>query len=115
MPYIRLSTTKEIDAEKQLCLKAELARATELVPGKKEALLMVELAAGQTMFYRGQEGDFAFIDARFSGEVPFAEQKIFTEAAIAAAAEVLGLKTEDINLTFSCFNSWGTRGTLVGR
>lgn len=115
MPYIRLSTSKPVSAEQQIALKSELARAVELIPGKKEALLMVEIVAGQTMFYRGERGDFAFIDARFSGDIPFEHKKIFTEAAFKTVAEVLGLNEESVNLTFSCFSDWGTKGTLLGR
>lgn len=115
MPYIRVSASKPATAEQELALKAGLARAVELIPGKKEALLMVEIAAGQTMFYRGERGDFAFIDARFSGEIPFEQQKTFTEAAIKTAAEVLGLSVDSVNLTFLCFDAWGTKGTLLGR
>ncbi len=115
MPYIRFSTSKPVAAEQEMALKAGLARAVELIPGKKEAVLMVEIAAGQTMFYRGERGDFAFIDARFSGEIPFEQKKIFTEAAIKTAAEVLGLSVDSVNLTFLCFSDWGTKGTLLGR
>lgn len=96
-------------------LKAGLARAVELIPGKTEAKLMVEICSGQVMFYRGEDVDCAFIDARFSGVVDFADQKLFTEEALKVTEEVLGLIPGNANLTFSCYDAWGTRGTLLGR
>lgn len=115
MPYIRVSTTRVMSAEQQLALKAGLARAVELIPGKDESKLMVELAAGQAMYYRGEAGEFAFIDARFSGAVDFADKKRFTEAALGLCEQVLDLAPGDANLTISCYDEWGTKGTLLAR
>lgn len=115
MPYIRLSTNKVITTEMAVLLKTELARAVETVPGKSEATLMIELCGEQVMFYRGAEGDFAFIDARFSGAVVFEDKKRFTEAALCRVEEVLGLERGNANLTFTAYSDWGTKGTLFSR
>lgn len=115
MPYIRLSTSASIDAAQALELKAGLARAVELIPGKTESKLMVELCGAQTMFYRGEVGDFAFVDAKFSGQVDFAYKKRFAEAALKLAEAVLGLPPGNANLTITCYGEWGTQGTLLGR
>lgn len=115
MPYIRLSTSAKIDAAQAWELKAGLARAVELIPGKTEGKLMVELCGNQTMFYRGEVGDFAFIDAKFSGAVGFDDKKRFAEAALKLAEDVLGLPRGNANLTISCYGEWGTMGTLLGR
>lgn len=115
MPYIRVSTNRMITPEQVHELKSGLARAVELIPGKGEAALMVELCAEQVMFYRGEDVDCAFIDARFSGAVGFADKRRFTEAALGLTEEVLGLLPGNANLTFSCYAEWGTRGTLLAR
>lgn len=115
MPYIRVATTRVMSAEQQLALKDGLARAVELIPGKDESKLMVELAGGLAMYYRGAAGEFAFIDAKFSGAVDFADKKRFTETALAVCEQVLDLRPGDANLTFSCYDEWGIKGTLLAR
>lgn len=115
MPYIRLSTSANIDAAQAAELKAGLARAAELIPGKTENKLMVELCGKQTMFYRGEVGNFAFIDAKFSGQVGFADKKRFAEAALKLTEDVLGLPHGNANLTFTCHGEWGAQGTLLAR
>lgn len=115
MPYIRISTNKPISAKQALELKAGLGRAVEQIPGKSESVLMVEFVGEQMMFYRGETGDFAFIDVRFSGSVDFDDKKRFTENVFLLTERVLGIKQGNANLTITNFSDWGTKGTLLGR
>ncbi len=115
MPYIRLVTTAEISPAQQQQLKSGLAHATELIPGKTEAKLMLELDGGKVMFFQGEQRPLAYVDAKFSGPTDFADRARFTEAVFALCAEVLAIPADSVYLTYTRFDEWGTGGTLKGR
>lgn len=44
MPFIRMSTNIDINADRDARLRSGLGRAIELIPGKTERWLMIEIA-----------------------------------------------------------------------
>ncbi len=115
MPYIRVATSQKWTEEQMTRLKGGLAEATMLIPGKTEAALMIELADGLDMYFQGIKRELAYVDAKFSGSVDFEYKQRFTAAVFGLLDEVCGLADDSVYLTFSEFDSWGTRGELKAR
>ena len=115
MPYIRVAGSQNWTEEQMTCLKAGLAQATMLIPGKTEAALMIELDDGRDMYFQGVKRELAYVDAKFSGTIELAYKQRFTEAVFKLLNEVCGLADDAVYVTISEFAEWGTHGELKVR
>ena len=59
MPFIDTKTTVKIDKETELRLKAEFAKAIELIPGKSERWLMLSFSDNERMWFVGDDAPLA--------------------------------------------------------
>lgn len=112
MPYIRVASSQNWTEPQKLDLKAGLAAAVELIPGKTEAALMIELDDNREMYFQGDKRELAYVDAKFSGSIEDVYQQKFTVAVFKLLNDVCALKEDAVYLTISEFGSWGTRGEL---
>ena len=112
MPYIGISTSKNLSEAQKDSLKADLGEKIRVIPGKTEAALMVDISDGHTMYLAGEKRELAFLDVRCFGSTEFANKKAFTEAAFQAVEQQTGLPENAIYLTYSEFANWGTRGSM---
>lgn len=115
MPYIRVASSQNWTEEQMTCLKAGLAEATMLIPGKTEAALMIELDDGRDMYFQGVKRELAYVDAKFSGSIELEYKQHFTVAVFRLLNEVCQLADDAVYVTFSEFDCWGTRGGLKSR
>ncbi|MBQ3179821.1 MAG: hypothetical protein IJB55_00490 [Firmicutes bacterium] len=115
MPYIRVATSQNWTEQQMNDLKAGLAAATTLIPGKTEAALMIELDHGRDMYFQGIKRELAYVDAKFSGCIELEYKQHFTVAVFQLLKEVCQLADDAVYVTCSEFDSWGTRGELKMR
>ncbi len=112
MPYIALHVERALSASEKESLKAALGQAIEVIPGKTEKGLMVEICDGCDLYYGGQKRDAAYLDVKTYGTAAPADQKAFTEAVF-QAMEAAGFSKNNIYLTISGYPNWGLNGTLL--
>ncbi|MGE4548625.1 MAG: phenylpyruvate tautomerase MIF-related protein [Intestinibacillus sp.] len=113
MPFISVNVTKPLsDAQKDAIMKG-LGEKITLIPGKSEAALMIDVADGHAMYLAGTRRDaLAYLDVKIYGSTEFEYKKAFTEAAFQVVAEATGIPADQMYLTFSQFENWGTKGTM---
>lgn len=112
MPYIGVNVSQTLSKDQKDAIKAGLGEKIGLIPGKKEAQLMIDISDGHTMYFSGEERPLAYLDVKCFGTTEFANKKAYTEAAFAVIAAATGLADTDIYLTYSEFANWGTRGSM---
>lgn len=112
MPYIGVHVGKTLTQEAKDAIKAGLGEKIGLIPGKTEAVLMVDISDGHTMYMSGEQRALAYVDVKCYGTTEFDNKKAFTEAAFAVVGEAAGLAPTDIYVTYSEFSTWGTRGSM---
>jgi phenylpyruvate tautomerase PptA (4-oxalocrotonate tautomerase family) len=112
MPYIAVNTSQELSPALKEKLKAALGRLIAVIPTKNEAGLLVECSGGQTFFKAGKEVSGAFIDLRLFHKSETEPKKKFTEETFALFSGELGIKPENMYLTITEFEQWGSAGTL---
>lgn len=113
MPFISVNVTKTLsDAQKDAIMKG-LGEKITAIPGKSEGALMIDVSDGHTMYLAGQRQELlAYLDVKIYGTTEFAYKKAFTEAAFQVVADATGIPADQMYLTFSQFENWGTKGTM---
>jgi len=113
MPYIVASVSKTLNMEQKEAVKAELGSLITLIPGKTEAVTMVRIEDGCTLYKGGRVlENGAFIEARLYGKSSIDSEKQFTEAVFAMLEKQLGTAVGDIYLNIMEMDRWGTGGQL---
>ena len=113
MPLIVVNTNLNLEKEKKDSLKSELGRIIELLPGKTEQQLMVDISDGHTIYFHGEEAkQTAYIDVRMYGSQSFESKAEFTSAVFEVAKEQLGLENDEVFVNIGEYGIWGARGAL---
>ena len=111
MPYIALNTTQKLSAVQREKIKAEFGRLITLIPTKTEAATMVDFSDSRTFYKAGKEVSGAFIDLRLFRKADYEAKKKFTEEIFEMLSRELGLEKDNMYLTISEFDNWGSGGT----
>jgi len=112
MPYIAINTSNKLSSAKKDKIKTELGRLIAIIPGKTEAVTLVEFSDSRTVFKNGKEVSGAFIDVRLFHKAEFEPKKKFTEETFKMLSEELGTEKDNMYLTIMEFENWGSDGTL---
>ncbi|MCB6365556.1 hypothetical protein LI291_05085 [Intestinibacillus massiliensis] len=113
MPYISVNVTKTLSDEQKDAIMKGLGEKITVIPGKNEAALMIDVTDGHTMYLAGtRREELAYLDVKIYGETEFAYKKAFTEAAFQVVADATGIPADQMYLTFSQFENWGTKGSM---
>jgi phenylpyruvate tautomerase PptA (4-oxalocrotonate tautomerase family) len=113
MPFIAVNTTTILQAEQKDAIARELGKIITLIPNKSEAVLMIDVADGHTMYFGGKKMDrCAFVDVRCYKQAPFENDKAFTEAVFKLLQDVAGLDASEVYVSISELPVWGTKGSL---
>ena len=111
MPYVAVNTTQELSDVQKEKIKTELGRLITIIPTKTEAGLLVDFSDSRTIYKAGENVAGAFIDVRLFHKSDFDPKKKFTEETFEMLSRELGLKKENMYLSISEFDNWGTAGT----
>lgn len=112
MPYIAVNTSKVLSEQEKDTLKAALGEKISVIPGKAEKTLMVDIADGRSMYFRGDKREAAYLDVKIFGTAAAEDKKAFIEAAF-EVMEQAGLEKKNVYISFSEFANWGANGTMI--
>ena len=112
MPYIKLTTTAQVDENKADALKKKFGKAIESFPGKTEQWLMVSIADGQKMWFRGDNSaDAAMVDVDLLGSVSRPASEKMTKALCDILNAELGISPDRVYVKFTGYEHWGWNGS----
>jgi phenylpyruvate tautomerase PptA (4-oxalocrotonate tautomerase family) len=112
MPYIAINTTKELSNTQKENIKTEFGRLITIIPTKTEANLLIDFSDSRTIYKAGSEVSGAFVDLRLFHKADFEFKKKFTEETFEMLTRELCIIKENIYLTITEFDNWGSGGTL---
>lgn len=113
MPFISVSTTLPLNDAAKDQVAAALGANISLIPNKSEAVLMVDISGGRTMYFGGRRMErCAFVEVRCYKEAPFECNKAFTEAVYRILNEFWGLEAGEVYVSIDERPVWGTKGSL---
>ena len=111
MPYVGINTSQKISDDQKEKIKAELGRLITIIPTKTEAGTLVDFSDSKTIYKGGVKVSGAFIDVRLFHKAEFEPKKKFTEETFAMLCRELGLKNENMYLSITEYDNFGTGGT----
>lgn len=112
MPYIQVSLSEKLDAQKTDTLKTMFGEKIELLPGKSESVLMVRIDDARTMYFRGLPGQCAMIEVHLYKDSPKEAKSAFASAVLGAFSELTGVPIDQIFMNFTEYTDWASRGVL---
>lgn len=117
MPFIRMSTNSGVNAEQEAKLRSGLGKIIELIPGKTERWLMIEIADNARL---GLGGDADTPAAIFTLKAFGKEQSnecydALTQTICALCRECLGISPDRIYIEYEVTGQWGWNGRNFGR
>ena len=112
MPFVHLSTTKQMTMEQKEALSNEIAKTVTILPGKPYERTMVRIDAGCEIFRAGKLAECAYFQTHFQRPVPIEAQKKYIETLYSLFKEHLGLDVPQIYMSMIDLDTWGSRGTL---
>lgn len=117
MPFIRMSTNIGVNAGREAWLRSGLGRAIELLPGKTERWLMIEIADNARL---GLGGDADTPAAIFTLKAFGSEQSnecydALTEKICTLCHECLGISPDRVYIEYEVTGQWGWNGRNFGR
>ena len=112
MPFIQVNVSQTLKEAQKERIKAKLGEVISLIPGKTEAVTMVDIADSRTIYMNGKPINGGFIEVRLYGAAERASKEALTEAVFAAMEQLLGVRPQDLYVNIFELNSWGTGGRL---
>lgn len=112
MPYIQISMSEKLNDKKIESLKAMLGEKIALLPGKSEAVLMIQIDDGRTMYFAGVAGKCAMVQVHLYKESPKEAKALFSSEVLKALSEIADLPIDRIFMNFAEHSEWATRGSL---
>lgn len=112
MPFISVNVTEKLNDTQKDQIKAGLGEKITIIPGKIEKTLMVNVIDDQSIYMAGEKIQTAYIDVKIYGTADFEVKKAFTDACFEVISEATSIPANQMYLTISDFENWGTRGTL---
>ena len=112
MPYIKLTTTAKVGADKADALKARFGKAIESFPGKTENWLMVNIEDGRRMWFRGDaSADTAMVEVDLFGGVSAPAGGRMTAELCRILREELGISPDRVYVKYAGYADWGWNGS----
>ena len=111
MPFINTTTNKKVTKEQEALLVTKLGKAIEVIPGKTEEYLMLNLADEQRMAFRGKsDGEYAMVEVAIFGSSSPKALADFTREVTKVISDVLRIPADDIYVNYTAHDTWGSGG-----
>ncbi len=113
MPFISMNTNVKLGEEKILTLKAETGKVLELIPGKNESQLMLQINEGQHMYFKGEDVPCMMVQVSCYGHSAKEELDSFVKEITEMIQAVTGVPTGNVYLTIDGYDHWGAAGHYI--
>ena len=110
MPFIHVKTTQPVSAETERTLKEALGAAIELIPGKTERWLMVQVEDNARMWFCGSNEPCAYAAVDVLGSASDEAYLNLTKRLTEILAQQLGVAPDRVYIPYSERSHWGWNG-----
>jgi phenylpyruvate tautomerase PptA (4-oxalocrotonate tautomerase family) len=112
MPFIQVNVSQKLEVQQKEYVKAILGELITLIPGKTEAVTMIDLADDRSIYKGGKPVEGGFIEVRLYGAAEQSSKEALTEAIFSAMEQLLGIQPQNLYINILEMNSWGSNGRL---
>ncbi len=114
MPYINVNAAPILKENEKEQLKAKMGELITLIPGKSEAVTMVGVNDGCSLFLGGRALEKgAFIEIKLLGAAKKQDKEALTEAIFKGMKSMFDMPESDVYITIQEFENWGFGGRLI--
>lgn len=114
MPYVNVNVSSQLKADEKELLKAKMGETISQIPGKTEAVTMVNITDGCALYLGGKPLEKgAFIETRIYGTIERENKGKYIKAVFAAMKDALGYPEEGIYINILEFDTWGSKGRMI--
>lgn len=110
MPFIELETNVELEETKKEEIKSELGELIEIIPGKSETWLMVEVNDKKSLYFKGSQESALILKVMIYGDVSPKYFDTFTSKATSYLSNLLSIKKDRIYIAYFTTPNWGWNG-----
>lgn len=108
MPFINLKCSPKVENDKELEIKSELGKAIELLSGKSENYLMVNIEDSQHLYFKGKnDRPIAYFEVSLLGSAKREDYETMTKKLCSIAKEKLSIDGDNVYVKFEETDSWG--------
>jgi len=112
MPMICVKTSTPLSATQEKSLKEKLGQAITLVPGKREAHLMLSFEDNCRLYFAGQNNNpLAYVEVNCLGQSTREAYSALTGAICQMLADELGISPDGVYVKYAELIHWGWNGT----
>ena len=111
MPFIRVDTNLAVSAGQAEQLKRLLGQAIEVIPGKSEAWLMVEVEGEKALWMAGSDAPAAMVEVSVYGGAGGGEYSQLTGRVCDALEGVLDIPGSRVYVKYAETEHWGWNGS----
>ncbi len=112
MPFIELNTNRKIELTIKDEIKTELGKLIEILPGKSENWLMVNINDEVSLYFKGTNDDSIMIKFLVYGnEIPSTILNKFTCEVTSYLSEKLNINSSRIYVSYFFTTNWGWNGS----
>ncbi|MBR3680457.1 MAG: hypothetical protein IKL79_00455 [Clostridia bacterium] len=111
MPFIRITSNKEITKKDANFMTMELGVGIECIEGKTEAWLMLEFKGDALMAFGGSDAPCAMVEVDLFGAASEADKSAFTNSVCHIVNFVLDIPPERIYVRYLETDTWGYNHT----
>jgi phenylpyruvate tautomerase PptA (4-oxalocrotonate tautomerase family) len=105
--------SKKLDGGEIEGLKSAIGGIIEIIPGKAEWGLIVDVESGAELYFGGvKEPAAAFVDVRVHGKCPAEKKEEFVRKLYSVMDTAAGVTPERVYINFLELDSWGAFGEL---
>jgi hypothetical protein len=111
MPFIRANVSTPVSNEKELAIKSGLGKTIQLIPGKTESGLMVEIVENCTLYLAGnQDNKTAYVKVELRGDLDDEASNNVTHSICELLEKELCIPQNRVYVTYECIRQWGCNG-----
>ena len=113
MPFINVKTNVEVPESKRINIKSALGQAIEILPGKSEIWLMVNIEPECMLWFQGEDLPASMVEVSLLGGVPANVYDKFTEQLCHIIETELSIPRGRIYVKFIETEHWGWKGSML--
>lgn len=111
MPFIRVSTNLPVGEAQAEKVKALLGQAIEIIPGKSEAWLMVEVEGDKALWMAGSDAPAAIAEVSVYGSADAEAYASFSGRVCDILDGVLDIPADRVYVKYAETEHWGWSGS----
>ncbi|MBQ9266244.1 MAG: tautomerase family protein [Bacilli bacterium] len=111
MPFVSIKTNQVLNDVQKEEVKAGLGKYIELLPGKTESWLMVEIDDARELYFQGKKEPAAMIEVKMFGGANQSSLENFTKKVTEFISEKINVKSSRIYISYFATIDWGFDGS----